>query len=87
MKKILPFLLDGKAIVTEEVELDEKSKLLSKQLILPLKNKRLLEQDTDGKQPKEGLFTIFLLGFIGGLLALLTPCVFPNDSLNGIILY
>ena len=76
------FSLDGKAIVTAEVELDEKSKLLSEQLILPLKNKGLLEQDADGKQQKEGLFTIFLLGFIGGLLALLTPCVFPMIPLT-----
>ena len=76
------FSLDGKAVVTKEVELDEKSKLLSKQLILPLKNKELLEQGTDEKQQKEGLFTIFLLGFIGGLLALLTPCVFPMIPLT-----
>lgn len=26
---------------------------------------------------QESLFTIFLLGFVGGLIALLTPCVFP----------
>jgi len=76
------FSLDGKAIVTKEVELDEKSKLLSKQLILPLKNRELLEQDTDENQQKEGLFTIFLLGFVGGLLALLTPCVFPMIPLT-----
>jgi len=76
------FSLDGKAIVTKEVELDEKSKLLSKQLILPLKNKELLEQDTDENQQKEGFFTIFLLGFVGGLLALLTPCVFPMIPLT-----
>ena len=76
------FSLNGKAIVTKEVELDEKSKQLSNQLVLPLKNKRLLEQDTDEKQQKEGLFTIFLLGFIGGLLALLTPCVFPMIPLT-----
>ena len=76
------FSLDGKAIVTEEVELDEKSKLLSNQLVLPLKNKDLLDQDSDGKQQKKDLFTIFLLGFIGGLLALLTPCVFPMIPLT-----
>jgi len=82
IKEDFTFSLDGKAIVTKEVELDEKSKLLSKQLILPLKNKELLEQDTDENQQKEGLFTIFLLGFVGGLLALLTPCVFPMIPLT-----
>ncbi len=76
------FSLDGKTIVAEEIELDEKSKQLSNQLVLPLKNKNLLELDTEGKQQKEGLFTIFLLGFIGGLLALLTPCVFPMIPLT-----
>jgi thiol:disulfide interchange protein DsbD len=29
------------------------------------------------EEKKEGLFWTFLFGFIGGLLALLTPCVFP----------
>ena len=76
------FSLDGKTIVSGEVEQDEKSKQLSNQLVLPLKNKELLKQDADEKQQKEGLFTIFLLGFIGGLLALLTPCVFPMIPLT-----
>ena len=76
------FSLDGGAIVTAEVELDEKSKQLSNQLVLLLKNKDLLEIGTGENQQKEGLFTIFLLGFIGGLLALLTPCVFPMIPLT-----
>ena len=70
------------AQVCKEVELDEKSKQLSNQLVLPLKNKDLLEIGTGENQQKEGLFTIFLLGFIGGLLALLTPCVFPMIPLT-----
>ncbi len=35
--------------------------------------------DTNGKK---GYFSIFLWGFIGGLLALLTPCVFPMIPLT-----
>lgn len=40
-----------------------------------------------GTEPAEGgenkgIMTIFLLGFIGGLLALLTPCVFPMVPLT-----
>lgn len=31
---------------------------------------------------RKGLWSIFLLGFIGGLLALLTPCVFPMIPLT-----
>ena len=77
------FSLDGNTIADELVELDEKSILLSKQLKLDLKNKELLKADTDGNtQENKSLFTIFLLGFIGGLLALLTPCVFPMIPLT-----
>ncbi len=31
----------------------------------------------DETQSGQGLLTVFLLGFIGGIIALLTPCVFP----------
>ena len=38
---------------------------------------------SDASIPRDtGLWTIFLLGFIGGLLALLTPCVFPMIPLT-----
>ena len=37
-------------------------------------------QDTDEKQG--GLWLIFTLGFLGGLIALLTPCVFPMIPLT-----
>ncbi len=33
-------------------------------------------------EEEKGLFTIFLLGFLGGLIALLTPCVFPMIPLT-----
>lgn len=31
----------------------------------------------DETQSGQGLLTVFLLGFVGGIIALLTPCVFP----------
>ena len=34
------------------------------------------------KEEKKGLWGIFVLGFLGGLLALLTPCVFPMIPLT-----
>lgn len=34
------------------------------------------------EEQEKGLFTIFLLGFLGGLIALLTPCVFPMIPLT-----
>jgi thiol:disulfide interchange protein DsbD len=35
-----------------------------------------------GEAQGKGLLTLFLLGFVGGLLALLTPCVFPMIPLT-----
>ncbi|MDG2194829.1 MAG: cytochrome c biogenesis protein CcdA [Polaribacter sp.] len=77
------FSLTGKAIQKKAVTIDEKSKLLTKQLQLGLKNKSLLKSATDNDSEGGGsLFNIFFLGFIGGLLALLTPCVFPMIPLT-----
>ncbi|MFM7079846.1 MAG: cytochrome c biogenesis protein CcdA [Bacteroidota bacterium] len=33
--------------------------------------------EMEGEEDVEGIWAIFIAGFIGGLLALLTPCVFP----------
>ncbi|MGB0891039.1 MAG: cytochrome c biogenesis protein CcdA [Flavobacteriaceae bacterium] len=76
------FSLDGKA-VKETVNLTEKDKRLSKALKLDLKNTELLKSSTDSDSDEGGSLTsIFLLGFVGGLLALLTPCVFPMIPLT-----
>ncbi|CAN5750946.1 cytochrome c biogenesis protein CcdA [soil metagenome] len=40
-------------------------------------NKPANDCGTTGAKEQSSLFTVFLLGFIGGLVALLTPCVFP----------
>lgn len=69
--------------ITETIILDEKSKLLTQKLKLDLKNKSLLKNDSDvDSESSNGLFSIFFLGFVGGLLALLTPCVFPMIPLT-----
>lgn len=74
--------LAGKTI-TETISIDEKSKKLSQQLQLNLKNTELLkETSTDQTSSSNGLLSIFILGFVGGLLALLTPCVFPMIPLT-----
>jgi len=75
--------LDGSAFVAEETTLDEKSVALGESLKVDLKNKNLLNQN--GATDSEGqsnLWVIFGLGFIGGLIALLTPCVFPMIPLT-----
>lgn len=75
--------LDGSAFVADSKELDERSVALGESLRVDLKNKHLLNQggqtDSEGKS---NLWVVFGLGFIGGLIALLTPCVFPMIPLT-----
>ncbi len=74
--------LGGKTI-KEVVSITEKSKNLTNNLKLNLKNTSLLKNaSSTGSESKSGLFSIFFLGFVGGLLALLTPCVFPMIPLT-----
>jgi len=77
------FSLNGKTLEKEEIILDEKSRKLTEKLKLNLKNTELLKTDTTlDNNDGSSLLNIFLLGFIGGLLALLTPCVFPMIPLT-----
>tara|TARA_R110002073_G_scaffold50_11_gene1025 strand:- start:7090 stop:9075 length:1986 start_codon:yes stop_codon:yes gene_type:complete len=77
------FTLKGKASEKEIVTLDEKSKLLSAKLRLDLKNTELLKSaNSSSSNESSNLLNILLLGFAGGLLALLTPCVFPMIPLT-----
>lgn len=72
--------LDG-SVSAVELDIDEKSQALSAELKLALTETQYLESAT----VKEGTYAplnIFLLGFFGGLLALLTPCVFPMIPLT-----
>ncbi|CAL2104701.1 Cytochrome c-type biogenesis protein DsbD, protein-disulfide reductase [Tenacibaculum sp. 190130A14a] len=80
------FSLTGEVVSQTVTEVDEKSEALSQSLNLDLKNTILLKSTADNSEgdEKEGktLTNIFLLGFVGGLLALLTPCVFPMIPLT-----
>ena len=96
----LVFNLDGSInrIVNEDLSalvIDE-----SNPLVLDLKNTELLETYSSSEGISSNLYlNLLILGFIGGLLALLTPCVFPmipltvsfftnkgsNSSLNALI--
>lgn len=57
--------------------LSERDKALSEALILNLKNKERLQTPESRSHGQNSLYSIFGLGFLGGLIALLTPCVFP----------
>ncbi|QXP52901.1 thioredoxin family protein [Cellulophaga sp. HaHa_2_1] len=77
------FALDGGPVNLEEKTVDERSIILSEELILDLKNKEKLTEGTvDSVSGSSGLLMIFSLGFLGGLIALLTPCVFPMIPLT-----
>ena len=71
--------LDGSKAKTETVVIDERSKKLSKELELNITGWDKYERQNVEEQSN---FSIFLLGFLGGLIALLTPCVFPMIPLT-----
>lgn len=71
--------LDGSAVQKEKVAIDERSKELSQALNLNITGWDNYEPQTVEKQSN---LTIFFLGFLGGLIALLTPCVFPMIPLT-----
>lgn len=66
--------LEGGATVSVD---DNRIKISS----IDLKNPIAKCGDTETQQNK-GLWQIFLIGFLGGLIALLTPCVFPMIPLT-----
>jgi len=68
--------------ITSSLRVTEKDLVQSAALTLDLKNKKYLENtliDDSDLSPYSGLF---LLGFLAGLIALLTPCVFPMIPLT-----
>lgn len=75
------FSLTGGKIVETVATVDAQSQALTNSLKLDIKNANLLEPDvSNGGQTEEekgSLVNIFLLGFLGGFIAFLTPCVFP----------
>ncbi|WP_422860083.1 cytochrome c biogenesis protein CcdA [Flagellimonas sp. S174] len=83
MDELFQISLDGSAFVATEKEIDENSQALGSSLKLDLKNTELLAQNELGSSSKNfNLWMIFGLGFLGGLIALLTPCVFPMIPLT-----
>ena len=74
--------LDGSEVKLDEVELTAKDIARSKALTLSLKNKEYLNSGIDYSTNSSPYLNLFLLGFLGGLIALLTPCVFPMIPLT-----
>jgi thiol:disulfide interchange protein DsbD len=53
-----------------------------KKLQIPLQNIEFLAGDSTNGETSSSIWNIFLLGFFGGFIALLTPCVFPMIPLT-----
>ena len=74
------FSLDG-TVDNNVLTTDAISQELSKALKLDLKKTEFLATELSSEESTSN-WNIFFLGFIGGLLALLTPCVFPMIPLT-----
>lgn len=81
MDKKFMFTLDGSAAEIINT-VDDRSLALGQKLRLDLKNRELLTQGQDTIATGTNIWVIFGLGFLGGLIALLTPCVFPMIPLT-----
>ncbi|WP_299799331.1 cytochrome c biogenesis protein CcdA [uncultured Maribacter sp.] len=82
MDKKFIFTLDGSAAQAVVATIDDRSLALGQELRLDLKNRELLIQGQDNIAETTNIWVIFGLGFLGGLIALLTPCVFPMIPLT-----
>ncbi len=80
MTEVFNTSLSGNAEVKNDVvSLDDNSKAKSEALNLNVTGWEKYEKE---EVVKKSNFTIFFLGFLGGLIALLTPCVFPMIPLT-----
>ena len=80
--KDFSFSLTGDDVVKVDKTVDNRSLAMTNALKLDLKNKELLDDAEEAAETGSGIWGIFGLGFLGGLIALLTPCVFPMIPLT-----
>lgn len=76
------FRLSSNAVASPEKQLSASDTEKAAALRLDLKNKEYLATATTADSAGGAYFNIFLLGLLGGFLALLTPCVFPMIPLT-----
>lgn len=76
----LKFTLDGQ-MIEEKIEIDQESIEKKNELLIDVKGQaNFTTQYTESGGAS--YWNIFALGFVGGLIALLTPCVFPMIPLT-----
>ena len=80
----LVFKFDGSKLKIQNQDLTSFIIEENNPLLLNLKDKQLLEyiNDSSDSFSSNSYLNLLILGFIGGLLALLTPCVFPMIPLT-----
>ncbi len=80
----LVFKFDGSKLKIQNEDLTSFIIEENNPLLLNLKDKQLLESINDSSDSfsSNSYLNLLILGFIGGLLALLTPCVFPMIPLT-----
>ena len=79
----LQFNLDGSVVNMMNEDLTKLIKSTDNPLLIPLKNTKYLEtQSSNVISSGNNFIDIIILGFLGGFLALLTPCVFPMIPLT-----
>lgn len=71
--------LDGSEVENDVINIDTRSKTLSEKLKLNITGWDKYEKQNIEEKSN---VSIFILGFLGGLIALLTPCVFPMIPLT-----
>jgi len=79
----LQFNLDGSVVNMMNEDLTKLIKSTDNPLLISLKNTKYLEtQSSNVISSGNNFIDIIILGFLGGFLALLTPCVFPMIPLT-----
>ena len=79
----LIFNFDGSTLAIDNIDLTSDIYENNNALEIDLKNTELLSTINDSSAlTSNSYLNLFILGFIGGLLALLTPCVFPMIPLT-----
>ena len=71
----------SKQVIREKKVIDTGSLEKISALKIDLNNKHFIDQK-EQKNTDNSLLNLFLLGFIGGIIALLTPCIFPMIPLT-----
>ncbi|QSS98283.1 thioredoxin family protein [Psychroflexus sp. ALD_RP9] len=69
-------------VENQEVKVTSEDLSLENQLKVDIKNTQSFSKDLGTNKEESTIWTVFFLGFVGGLIALLTPCVFPMIPLT-----